>query len=133
MTPAALAALHLRCFDAAPRPWSAAEFADLLTGQGIFLLTREHGFLLGRVILDEAELLTLAVAPESRRSGIGRSLTMEFAATSFDRGAQTAFLEVAAHNRPARALYAGLGWRDVGLRRNYYAAGNDAVIMRLGH
>lgn len=131
MTPDQLAAIHAQCFDAAPRPWSAVEFADLLSSPHVFLLTRPDGFLLGRVVADEAELLTLAVASAARRQGQARHLTAEFTATSHDRGAATAFLEVAADNAPARALYAALGWDAAGIRRGYYRAGLDAVVMRL--
>ena len=46
------------------------------------------------------------------------------------RGAVTAFLEVASDNAPAQALYRAAGWQDAGRRRNYYAAGIDAVVMR---
>lgn len=131
MTPDVLAALHAQCFDDAPRPWSAREFDDLLAQPQTFLLTRPHGFLLARVILDEAELLTLGVAPDARRLGLGRDLTAEFAATSRQRGAASAFLEVAADNTPARALYAALGWQQAGIRRGYYRPGLDAIVMRL--
>lgn len=139
MTPEALAALHARCFTT-PRPWSAREFAQLLDSPRCFLLTRPRdgsadsraGFLLGRVIADEAELLTLAVAPQARRAGLGRDLTREFAATSRARGATGAFLEVAADNQAAQALYAGLGWREAGRRRGYYGPGLDALVLSLG-
>ncbi len=131
MTPDDLASLHAQCFDDAPRPWSAREFHDLLALPHSFLLTRPQGFLLGRVIADEAELLTLAVAPAARRQGVARDLTADFAATSQRRGAAAAFLEVAADNTAARALYDTLGWQDAGVRRNYYRPGRDAVVMRL--
>ena len=131
MTPDALAALHVRCFDGAPRPWSADEFATLLSSTGSFLLTRPQGFLLGRVVADEAELLTLAVAPEGRRQGRGRALTAEFAAAARAGGAATAFLEVAAGNAAARALYAAQGWTEAGRRRGYYGPGRDALVLRL--
>ena len=131
MTPEALAAIHARCFPSHPRPWSAPEFADLLANRLNFLLTRPEGFLLGRVIADEAELLTLAVAPEARRMGLGRALLTEFAHTSTERGACEAFLEVASDNAPAIALYASAGWQRAGTRRDYYAPGIDAMVMRL--
>lgn len=131
MTPADLAALHAQCFDDAPRPWSAREFHDLLAVPHTFLLIRPQGFLLGRTIADEAELLTLAVAPDARRHGLGRDLAAEFAATSRDRGVLACFLEVAGDNGPARALYAALGWRQAGVRRNYYRPGRDALVLRL--
>lgn len=132
MTPTDLAALHAACFAAHPRPWSAAEFADLLASPLNFLLSRPQGFLLGRTVADEAELLTLAVAPAARRQGIGAALLADFAATSRVRGATVAFLEVASDNAPAIALYTGAGWSRAGQRRNYYAPGIDALLLRHG-
>lgn len=130
MTPDQLAALHMRCFRTHPRPWSAAEFADLLASPLNFLLTRPHGFLLGRTIADEAELLTVAVAPKARRQGIGAALLTQFADTARQRGANTAFLEVASDNSAAISLYESRGWTHAGNRRNYYAPSIDAIIMR---
>jgi len=119
MTPADLAALHRACFIM-PRPWSASEISGLLALPGCFLETESHGFLMGRAMADEAELLTLAVDPAARRLGTGRALVARFALTACRKGAKTAFLEVAADNIAARALYAALGWREAGLRRRYY-------------
>lgn len=130
MTPQTLAVLHRRCFDR-PRPWTADEFAALLDSPHSFLLHQTAGFLLGRVIADEAELLTLAVDPDARRQGIGRALTSEFAAEAARRGARLAFLEVAADNRAAIALYQAQGWQEAGRRPGYYAAGTDALTLRL--
>lgn len=130
MTPDRLAALHGACFST-PRPWSVGEFAALLDSPHVFLLTRAHGFLMGRVVADEAELLTLAVAPDARRTGIARDLMGEFAATSRGRGATRAFLEVAADNAPAQALYRATGWRESGRRRRYYGPLLDAIVMIL--
>lgn len=131
MTPAQLADLHARCFAKTPRPWSEAEFAALLDLPGIFLLARPEAFLLGRAIAGEAELLTLAVAPDARRTGIGRHLTETFSVTSRHQGAGMAFLEVAHANLAARSLYAGLGWCEAGRRRDYYGPGQDALVLRL--
>ena len=128
--PAALAALHARCFTM-PRPWSRAEFADLLAGQGAFLLTRPEGFLLGRALAGEAELLTLAVDPDRRRQGTGRALLDEFAVAARRMSAEAAFLEVAAGNVAARALYAAGGWLEAGRRPRYYGPAEDAIVMRL--
>lgn len=130
MTPDQLAALHARCFTV-PRPWGADEFAELLPSSHCFLLTRGEGFLLGRVIAGEAELLTLAVAPEQRRAGLGRALTADFAATSRRMQASEAFLEVAADNDAAKALYLTQGWHIAGRRARYYGPRTDALILRL--
>lgn len=101
----------------------------MLKMRGSFLLHHPDAFLIGRVIADEAELLTLAVAPAARRQGLGRRLVGDFTATARDSGARQGFLEVASDNAPAQALYAAAGWRRAGLRRNYYAPGVDAIIL----
>lgn len=98
--------------------------------QGCFLLTCPDGFLLGRVAADEAELLTLAVAPEARRQGTGRKLTQHFIDRANHMDCSTLFLEVSALNHPARSLYTALGWQDAGQRRAYYGPDHDAIIMR---
>lgn len=125
-----MAALHARCFTL-PRPWSAVEFAQLLAQPSVFALTRPHGMIMGRVILDEAELLTLAVAPEARGQGTGTDLTQGFLDQARARGAVSAFLEVAANNAPARALYDRLGWQQVGLRPRYFSNDLDALLLRI--
>ena len=134
MTPAALARLHAACFTT-PRPWSEAEFTDLLKTPGTFLLTRSGGFLLGRVIADEAELLTLAVPPQHRRTGIARALVGAFHEDVKLRDAQSAFLEVSEDNTAARALYRATGWIESGRRKAYYHAPDgtrqDAILMVL--
>ena len=133
MTPTEMAALHATCFTV-PRPWSVAEFALMLDDPLVVAITDPHGFLLGRIVADEAELLTLAVAPPARRQGIGRGLVARFHREAMGQGATTAFLEVAADNQAARALYAVLGYGLAGTRRGYYrhsgAAAVDALVLR---
>lgn len=132
MTPEALAALHAQGFTT-PRPWSAAEIASLLASPGVFLIGDVRGFALGRTVLDEAELLTLVTAPGQRRRGLGRSLLVAFGADARRLGATRAFLEVAADNAPALALYQSAGWGVDGRRRGYYQtqAGRriDAILF----
>ena len=132
-----MADLHAWCFTT-PRPWSAAEFAGVLADDLCFALA-EHaqsgptGFLIGRVVAGEAEVLTLAVAPDARRAGIATRLLAAFLTTAKQRGAATAFLEVAATNSAALGLYARAGFTQTGLRRGYYTgdggAGVDAVLL----
>jgi ribosomal-protein-alanine N-acetyltransferase len=120
MTPDALARLHAAAFTE-DRPWSAAEFASLLALPGTLLLGDDRAILLGRVTLDEAEILTLATDPDHRRQGLAASLLARFEAEARARGAHRTFLEVAEDNAPARALYEGRGYREVGRRPAYYA------------
>lgn len=133
MTPEALADLHARCFTM-PRPWSRDEFADLLASPHVFLVSRPQGFALGRVIAGEAELLTIAVAPQARRTGLGHALMRDFEAKARTLAAQEVFLEVAETNTPARALYRAQGYAEAGYRKSYYQAPNgariDALILR---
>ncbi|MBA4490594.1 ribosomal protein S18-alanine N-acetyltransferase [Paracoccus sp. S1E-3] len=129
MTPAELAQIHAASFTH-PRPWNAVEFSALLRDPANFLIARKAAFILGRTVLDEAELLTLAVAPAARRQGTGGALLRAFETQARTRGAVAAFLEVAGDNAAAQALYRRAGWGDAGRRRNYYAPGIDALVMR---
>lgn len=130
MTPDTLARLHALSFTT-PRPWSSAEFTDLLV-RG-FLLTEGDAFLLGRVIADEAELLTIAVPPSQRGKGAAKRLVAAFLDQSRLRGATSAFLEVAQDNAPARHIYAQAGFAESGGRRGYYRSPEgryiDAIVM----
>jgi [ribosomal protein S18]-alanine N-acetyltransferase len=132
MTPAALAALHRATFTT-PRPWSETEIAALLAGTGVFTLGDARGFVMGRAVAGEAEVLTLAVAPDQRRQGIARSLMQGFATRAHTMGAETAFLEVAADNTAAIALYLSLGYATAGRRKGYFETPEghriDALVM----
>jgi ribosomal-protein-alanine N-acetyltransferase len=124
----ALARLHAEAFD---RPWSAAELADLMAGGAVALRT-DDGFILLRSVAGEAEILTLAVAPAGRRQGQGRALV---AAAIAWAGPVELFLEAAADNAAALALYGQSGFQIVGRRRGYYAhpgGAVDAVVLRRG-
>jgi ribosomal-protein-alanine N-acetyltransferase len=83
-------------------------------------------------VADEMEILDVAVLPSSRRRGVARFLVSLALRRAARAGAGTAFLEVRAGNSGARALYAGLGFREAGVRRSYYREPvEDAVLMRL--
>ena len=130
--PTALAALHASAF---PAPWSAAVFADLLVQPGVFAVVEADGFILMRAVLDEAEILTLAVRPSSRRGGLGRRLVDAAVVRAAALGAERMFLEVAEDNVAARALYARAGFIEAGRRRGYYARADgsreDALVLTL--
>ena len=121
----ALAAVHASAFAA---PWDAAALSDLLGQAGVFGAATSDGFILCRVVVDEAEILTLAVRPEARSVGLGRRLTQAAAEVARSAGATRLFLEVAEDNASARALYARAGFVQTGRRKGYYAAaGGDRV------
>jgi len=128
-----LARLHAQAFDA---PWDAPALGGLLRQAGVFGLGVDTaGFILCRVVADEAEILTLATAPSARRQGLGRRLVEAAAETAALRGATRLFLEVADDNAAARALYTRAGFVEVGRRRGYYARSEggavDALVLAL--
>jgi len=126
----AMAAIHAAAFEPKQR-WGADALALQLGLPGAFgLLAGPDGFVLARVAADEAEILTLAVVPSARRQGLARHL-LQAAAGAMQLGAVAMLLEVADTNIAGRALYAGLGFTQVGLRRGYYAQGMDALVLRL--
>ncbi|RXV60817.1 ribosomal-protein-alanine acetyltransferase [Roseovarius sp. A46] len=128
MTPETLSATHARAFAGQGRGWSAAEFAALLDSPYTFVVGDARAFALGRAIADEAELLTLATDPGHRRAGLGRACLARFEAEAKARGAVRGFLEVAADNAAACALYAAARWRKCACRAGYYPrAGGIAV------
>jgi ribosomal-protein-alanine N-acetyltransferase len=117
-----------------PRPWTEAEFADLLARPETHVSADANALALGRTVADEAELLTLATLPDARRRGHARRRLAAFEAEAVARGATVAFLEVAADNLPALALYLAAGYAEAGRRRGYYrrvqAPAADALVMR---
>ena len=129
----ALAATHALAFEDT-RSWSADEFRTLLADPSVFLTGNADAFVLGRVVLDEAEILTLATHPDLRRQGRARLVLGEFTNEAAKRGAVAAFLEVAADNIPAISLYLGAGFAEIARRRGYYRRTDgstvDAVILR---
>lgn len=122
-----------------PGPWSAAQLEAELAAEGGWRFVAlsggtppvVRGYVCGRTVAGEAEILRLAVASSFRRRGVATALlahSLDFLARL---GVRSVFLEVRAANAPARALYEKLAFRQVGLRENYYDAPRDhAVVMR---
>ena len=131
----ALARTHALAFDT---PWEAKDIARMMTESGGFALAagateQPAGFILCRAVAGEAEILTLAVDPALRRRGLAAAL-VEAAAMLAGRGASDLFLEVAADNEAAIALYQRTGFVLAGRRPGYYARREgpavDALVMR---
>jgi ribosomal-protein-alanine N-acetyltransferase len=88
------------------------------------------GYVVFWLVHDEVHVLNLGTALEARRRGVGRALMEEAHALGRRRGAALSTLEVRRSNAAAIALYRGLGYRQVGIRPNYYAEeGEDAIVM----
>jgi ribosomal-protein-alanine N-acetyltransferase len=125
---AVLAAIHAESFPA--DPWNEQAFRSLIPTPGTFaLLAGTHGLALARVVLDESELLSIAVLPRSRRRGLGAALLDRAMHVAFGAGARTMHLEVSDTNGPAQGLYFSRGFRQVGRRAAYYADGSAALLL----
>lgn len=85
------------------------------------------GFVLTRHVLDEEELLLIAVAPHARRRGVGAALIEQLFAIARTRGTARIFLEMRRGN-PALHLYSKFGFEPIGERRNYYRMANGERI-----
>jgi ribosomal-protein-alanine N-acetyltransferase len=123
-------------------PWAEADFEQLLLDRNVradgAIEIRDcalSGFILSRVAVDEAEVLTIAVAAERRRGGVGRTLLATHLAALEAQGVRRLFLEVDIENVAARALYAWRGFYPVAERKAYYrtrdATQASALVMRL--
>jgi tRNA threonylcarbamoyl adenosine modification protein YeaZ/ribosomal-protein-alanine acetyltransferase len=131
-----LAALHAHCFALG---WNAKAIAELMAMPGAITLLAQSeqgeasGFIIARCAAGEAEILTLAVAPNHRRRHIAEKLVEKAAGRLAKKGARNLYIEVAVSNAPARLLYAKLGFMLTGRRQDYYTKPNggceDAVTM----
>ncbi len=128
-----VAALEKLCFSA---PWSENSIAsELDNALSLWLVATDGQQVLGYVgsqcVLDEADMMNLAVLPEARRSGLGGTLVLSLVDALKSRGIRSLTLEVRVSNEAARALYAGLGFAEVGRRPKYYFdPREDALILR---
>lgn len=126
MTPTDMARLYAAAFPHS-HPWSAAEIESLSQPPG-FVVTASSGFAIGRSVAGEAELVTIAVDPAARRQGTARGLLAAFEARAM---AERCFLEVAADNVAAIALYRASGWQEVGRRSAYYSRPDGPAVDAL--
>ncbi len=104
--------------------WTAAQCFGMLTIPGTDLLVARHdsaivGFALMRSILDETELLLIAIHQQHQKKGYGRQLAVAVIDQASQRGSKFVFLEVREGN-PALNLYLGVGFVQVGKRESYY-------------
>jgi [ribosomal protein S18]-alanine N-acetyltransferase len=89
------------------------------------------GYIVGRTVLDQGEILNLGVSLPARRRGVGRALVGGLLEAFAGAGVLTAYLEVRESNVPAQRLYATFGFQEVGRRRRYYRHPvEDAVVLR---
>jgi [ribosomal protein S18]-alanine N-acetyltransferase len=114
--------------------WSSILLKEACEEKGAHLLVAWQGneitgFVSGRRVADEAEILNLAVKPEKRRGGVGRALVDALLEVFKREGATHVYLEVRQSNTGGIAFYEGLSFRQVGRREHYYQAANEAALI----
>ena len=122
-------------------PWTEQYFHDALVSGYLCLVARDHGaitgFAVARLLVDEAELLLIAVTPAMRRQGVALLLWIDLAERLRASGARTVHLEVRESNLSAQAFYRSRGFAQSGVRPKYYPNGaheserEDAVLMKV--
>jgi ribosomal-protein-alanine N-acetyltransferase len=130
-----IAAIERLSFD---QPWSVESFVHELSlpfSRTIVGLSNDGsrgeiiGYLCRWLVADECHILSVAVAPQFRRSGIGEILMGEAIAEAAVKGVAIITLEVRRSNLAARNLYRKLNFAERRIRKNYYGPGEDAIIM----
>lgn len=133
-TMAQLAQVHQDAFSAIDQAgWTAAALTDACAANGAYAVFassegRAIGFALYRQVLDEAELITLAVAPGHQGKSIARQLLQHAAGVLKARDVTKVFLEVRADNSPAIKLYENAGFTAVSVRKNYYKLSDNRRV-----
>ena len=132
---AQVAALEADAFaGAAHEPWSEKLFYEDLSSPGrTWWVAHDQGTIVGfaggMLAGDRLEVMDIAVRDDRRHEGIGSRLLARLAYDGQTLGASEITLEVHVGNESARGLYESAGFEQVGLRRNYYGPGNDALVM----
>ena len=130
---AAVAALEKICFS---DPWSVNSVASELHNKlALWLVAEEEGEVAGYIgsqtVMDETDMMNVAVRPDQRRKGIAEALVLSLVEELKQKGSRCLTLEVRASNAPAIALYEKLGFSQIGRRKNYYRnPREDALILR---
>lgn len=130
-----IADLHAQLFSPA---WDAKSVTASLEHPGSTSLValvgnpkQFAGFILGQLVADEAELLSIGVAPELQRRGVGKQLVQALCRAAKRAEARRLYLEVAADNDGAIALYRSLGFAETGRRKGYYVRKSGAPVDAL--
>jgi ribosomal-protein-alanine N-acetyltransferase len=128
----AIAVLHAASFR---RGWGEDEVYRLLADKAVIThraIVRQTlvGFIMSRLAADEAEILSVAIAPARRGRGLSPPLLDYHLRTLAGLAIRAVFLEVDEHNVPACRLYARAGFRAVGRRQGYYESGAAALVLR---
>ncbi|MDD2857037.1 MAG: ribosomal protein S18-alanine N-acetyltransferase [Candidatus Nanopelagicales bacterium] len=116
--------------------WSVEQFwSELAQPTRSYCVAVDDGAILGYfglfALAPDADVQTIAVSPAAQGRGLGAVLLRELIDQALARGCEQLMLEVRSDNTPALALYDRFGFEQLHVRRDYYAPGVDALVMRL--
>lgn len=122
-----------------PFPWSTQIFIDSMEAGSLLVVIERTQQVIGYAVQStaagETQLLNIAIAPGEQGRGLGRTLLQWLIEQARKENSEMLFLEVRLSNRPAQALYEGLGFNEVGMRKGYYRVQGgkreDALIYAL--
>lgn len=130
---AAVHEIDKACFTDA---WNLASFQDIFKFKdNYYLLALWNGAIIGfagiLVVIDEADLINIAVLPDFQGKGVGKQLLKKIMELAKEKGVKAMTLEVRESNIKARKLYESFGFTEIFVRKQYYSSPvEDAVIMR---
>lgn len=116
-------------------PWSKNQFVEAIQSYNATVIEDDGqvvGFCILQTVLDEANLLLMAIDPAKQGKGLGYRL-LDFSIEKLANNPVQIFLEVRESNHVAIALYEKIGFHQIDLRKNYYPTSNGgkehAIIM----
>ena len=119
------------------KPWLKTQFksdiqSDMDSENWVYIIEKfVVGYIFGWIIYDEFHLNNIAVHPEYLRRNIGKGLIRHIISRVISRNINVVLLEVSANNISAQNCYKSLGFTQIGIRKDYYSKGDDAILYNL--
>ena len=119
------------------QPWTRNQIkddiqSDMYSENWVYIMDElVTGYIFGWIIYDEFHLTNIAVHPEYLRRSIGTELIRHIISRVISRYIKVILLEVSANNISAQKCYKSLGFTQIGIRKNYYSKGDDAILYNL--
>ena len=119
------------------KPWSKIQIqsdiqSEMDSENWVYLMDElVVGYIFGRIVLDEFHLNNIAVHPEYLRRSIGKTLLRHIISRVISHDIKVILLEVSANNVSAQKCYQSFGFTQIGVRKNYYSKGDNAILYNL--
>ncbi len=119
-------------------PWSEKAFKDSMESDNtIYIVAKEDNNVAGYagmyLSFEEGNITNVAVNPSSRRKGIGEKIVRDILNRAYEKGVRDVFLEVRETNSAAIALYEKIGFKEEGIRKNFYEKPKENALIMWKH